>query len=151
MGNNTTKDEPTTSTTAITLDNDDRELESDKAKFNNRLRLIDSRLEIIDQIRQTNSDVFILSIESLNFQDKIDTLLTVQMLGEINPHQFSIERIQHPMAIPNWPNKPTRTTLSIRRMALKKMGKGIYFRGFCKIIIVIIATYISFLLWSINR
>ena len=150
MGNKNVKQESNV-TPKIDLDNDDKKLELDKCRFNDRLRLLDPRLEIIDQIKQGDSDVFILSVESVNYYMRIINLLTVEMSGEINPLQFGVEKIHYKMEVPNWPNKTERTTVAIRRIALKKIGKVVFLRGFAKLIMTLIATYISFLLWSINR
>jgi len=150
MGNNTTKEEEDDKS-AITLDNDVIQLENDKSRFNARLQNINPQIEIIDQISRTDCNVFVLSIESMNHIEPINNLLTQTMSGEILPLQFSIVKIQHEMSVADWPRKINRTTLGIRRLALKKMGKVIFLRGLFKVIVVVIATYISFLLWSINR
>lgn len=150
MGNNNNTKE--SSDDVLPLDNDENTIEYDKSRFNTRLQAIDPQIEIIAHIPCSDRDTFVLSLESMNHIETIDNnLLTAGVNGEINPHQYSVIRIQHKMSIPGWPRKQDRTTVAIERMALKKMGKTIFLRGFFKVIIVFIAIYISFLLWSINK
>lgn len=152
MGNNNNTKESSNDDVLLLLDNDESTLEYDKSRFNMRLRAIDPQIEIIAQIPGSDHDTFVLSLESMNHIDTINNnLLAAGMNGEINPHQYSVIRTQYKMSIPGWPRKQDRTTVAIERMALKKMGKTIFLRGFFKVIIVFIAIYVSFLLWSINK
>ncbi len=132
------------------MDNDAKTVESDKSKVASRLQDISDEIKIIDHIKEIGTDIFILSIESVKYSNSIAALLKEEMNGEINPHQYSVEETKYKMTIANWPHTPERTTLSIRRYALKKIGKALFFRGFLKMLVTIVGSYISFLLWSIN-
>ena len=136
---------------SLILDNDEVQLEKDKTRIVSKLSDIHANIKIIDTIHGGGSDVFILSLDSLEYEERIKRIFSTDLSDDnMNPLQYEIEKTKHKMPIKGWVHLPSRTTLSIRRLALKKIGKIMFFRVLLKALVVFIGFYILFLLHAIN-
>lgn len=138
----------------LVLDNDEVQLEKDKTRIVSKLSDIHANIKIIDTIHCGGSDLFILSLDSLEYEERIKRIFSAAAADlsddDMNPLQYEIEKTKHKMPIKGWVHLPSRTTLSIRRLALKKIGRIMFFRVLLKALMMFIGFYILLLLYAIN-